>query len=165
MKPPRLVQRCLVNTRKSSEIVGIDSYLGYAYMGSAEFEFGQLGSNLKCILPFLKEYSVVKTDFKCATGEGIFLLCTKEQEMQAKEWLALEVAKKNKNLQEATYFAENLQRTKDQTSHFDLVDVWWVLEDSFGGRKIDHQNIWFFCKGKQTAELLRSALERTKLKK
>lgn len=162
MKTPYLVQRCCVKTRKSSEIIGIDAFLYFDYMGAAEFEFGQLNANLKAILPHLEEYSVLPTDLKCQTGEGIFLLCSKEQYEAAWAWVGQEAIKNNKGLKEQTYLLENLSGAS--VGHFNNYDVWWVLEDFLWYRKVDHQNIWFFCKGKETARLLLSALKKTKEK-
>lgn len=159
MKTPSLVQRCSVQTRKPSEIVGVDSFLNYAYMGSAEFEFGQLNRNLNAILPHLDEYQIISTDLKCQTKEGIFLLCTKEQIEIALTWVKQEAIQNNKGLKERTELHRNLSGAASD------VDVWWVLEDSWPfDEKPNHQNIWFFCKGKETARLLLSALKKTKEK-
>lgn len=160
MKKITLVQRCSVITRKPSEITGIDSFLNYAYMGSSEFEFGQLFRNLNALLPHLEEYQVMSTDLKCQTKEGIFLLCTKEQSEAASVWVGQEATQSNKGLKERTYLLHNLDGTAKD------VDVWWVLEDSYpGDSDLNYQNIWFFCKGKEAARLLLSALQKSKAKR
>ena len=158
MKTPYLVQRCSVKTRKSSEIIGIDAFLAYDYMGAAEFEFGQLNINLKAILPTLARYSIFETDLKCQTQEGIFLVCTLEQREFAWAWVGQEAIKNNR-LKEPTRLIENLSGASEK--HFCNFDVWWVLQDGFS-LPVDPTNVWFFCKGKETARLLLSALKKSK---
>lgn len=161
MKTPYLVQRCVVKTRKPSEIVGIDSFLSYDYMGAAEFEFGRLGNNLRAILPTIDQYSIVSTDLKYQTREGIFLLCSKEQVEFASVWIGQEAIGNNKKLKEPTYLSDNLSGAS--IGHYNNFDLWWVLDHEMNG-PCEAINSWFFCKGKETARLLFSALLKNKEK-
>jgi len=161
MKTPYLVQRCIVKTRKPSEILGIDAFLAYDYMGAAEFEFGCLNRNLKALLPTLDQYEIFSTDLKCQTGEGIFLVCTKEQRESVWSWIGQEAIKNNKRLKEPTYLLENLSGAS--VGHFNNFDIWWVLDHEMNG-PCEPINNWFFCKGKETARLLLSSLKKTKEK-
>lgn len=144
---PYLIQRCELK-KTPGPITGFDSIFRCDYMGSSEFEFGALPKSLRRITANLSDYIIENSEIRDIHNKRVFVIAPKQLINDCLAFLP-KIQDKTQRCKEITYFDEMLKGTKK----FTQVHLWWDIE-----------NDWFFCIGKDTANLLVKGLEALKKK-
>lgn len=142
---PWLVQRASLRSSRPAQITGIDSLFRFHYMGSAEFEFGGLPKSLRRVTAKLDKYLARNSGIVSAAASPAMIICdAADKHAQASAFL-MALSQDKAPLKECSYFDRNLAGLKPDD--YAKTDLWW---------DIDHD--WFFCIGKETADLLMQGL-------
>jgi hypothetical protein len=123
-----LIQRGTFTNRDGK---GIDTILSFDYMGSAEFEFGELPQSLKRIRAHIIDYTYLDVPIK---DKVITVFCTNEQKSEMKHLLT-QLSGNKIHLKERSDF-----NTYTNPSEHDLdwqkkrphkTDFWWDIDNDF----------------------------------
>jgi len=131
MKTSYLIQRARFEDRQSSK--GIDSILGFDYMGSSEFEYGALPQSLKSIREDISKYIHFQYYFKDYPEKCVSVFCKKEDNdfvTSTLEQLALRQIQLKEYCDLNKYLSDNNEYRHN--------DFWWDIENNFMFWKFNH---------------------------
>ena len=120
---PYLIQRGKFEERDWKK--GIDSILSFDYMGSAEFEFGALGSSLKSIRENIKDYRYhpLKINEKPVT-----IFVHKKYSITDLVKYLNSLSKREKRLMEYSDFDTYINPSDHEFSSKNRTDFWWDID-------------------------------------
>lgn len=128
---PHLVQRLSYRTMPEyteGRPVGVGSYFGFDYMGSAEFEFGAIPSAKTRLVGSLNDkYGDVWPDPVCITAEGphkAWFVGLPDQLDLARDWFSTELKYDYTFMKERSRLRQSYLTPKDCT-----VEGWWCIDD------------------------------------
>lgn len=128
---PYLVQRCVLKDDFNPK-GGFDANMTFAYMGSAEFEFGALPKSLKRITSQLDRYDIFETTAVDASGR-VLKYFAKHRHPNLEEALGKECTQKYfMHTKEAMCLFDSCTKPnpkKGESRNWDYVDVWWDIEN------------------------------------
>lgn len=122
---PYLIQRAKFKIPIQANEIGIDRIIQLDYMGSAEFEFGELPKSLKRIRANADQY--VCSEYTFSTGKVVTIFCKKENENKMSEILENLVAKKIR-LKE---YCDLNKYVNDEEAGYRDSDFWWDIHNDF----------------------------------
>ena len=124
-----LIQRAEFEIRDHKE--GIDSIINLDYMGSSEFEWGELPKSLKRIRAEINEYTYLDVPIK---DKVITVFCKESQKSEVKTYLE-KLAENKMVLKERSEFNTYINPSKYdlewQTKHDrgHEIDFWWDIDN------------------------------------
>jgi hypothetical protein len=122
---PYLIQRAKFKSPIDENRTGIDRIIKLDYMGSAEFEFGELPKSLKRIRDNIDNYTYFKYAF--STGKVVTVFCKKEDRKKMGEILENLLAKKIR-LKE---FCDLDKYVNNEVAGYLNNDFWWDIINDF----------------------------------
>ena len=123
MKRVYLIQRAKFEKREGK---GIDTLLGFDYMGSAEFEFGALPKALERTRANESKYVQFEHTFKDFSDKPIMVLC-KESDKEDLIKVLPQLADREVRLKEHCDLDAYLKGNKDYRTS----DFWWDIENDY----------------------------------
>lgn len=157
-KLPYLIQRGTFKDISTSKITGIDSLVGFDYMGSSEFEFGTLNRTLRyaCSL----ELEIYSPDIKAKDGQSLHIICERGSYQECLEFVNKLVAgsvrlKERSDLHEVVYGSPWGSKPS--------VNFWWAVDN--GWNKSSEYLHFFACLGIRNAKDILVAIKESKARK
>jgi len=123
MLRPYLIQRAKFEKREGK---GIDTLLGFDYMGSSEFEWGALPKALKRTRENEKDYVQFEFTFENFEDKPIMILC-KETDKEELPKILAQLADRELRLKEYCDLDAYLKGNKDYRTS----DFWWDIENDY----------------------------------
>lgn len=125
-----LIQRGLFRKEIPEEITGVDSIINWAYMGSAEFEFGELPKSLKrIIIAGYGQYEFVEIkNIKDKEGNTARVYC-KSSEIEDAKFAVKHLSKNDYGYKECANMASYIKNGYD--GKYMTADFWWDIKNDF----------------------------------
>lgn len=143
---PYLIQRMKRKAGAPEHPAGIDAMYSMDYMGSAEFEFGELPGSLRRITAVIDQFEVTKVAKKAAKdGRRLYVLCHRHAAKDIVARVVPHLLSGKAHLKESTNLEESLNSAKPTYS---CCDAWW---------DIDHD--WFLVLGEKDVHRLLEGLK------
>jgi len=150
---PYLIQRGSFKDIKEEDIVGIDSLIGYDYMGSSEFEFGALSASLKRMTATWSEYEWFPlNEIQDADGQVLYVLCRTSQKDEVIDVLKVYAQEEPHTLKERVCLCNYIHCR----SEFDMrINFWWdVTSEDYWDNSEPNGNDWMACFGNDIRRLV-----------
>lgn len=144
-----LVQRGTFKNILKEDVEGMDSLIGFDYMGSAEFEFGALPESLKRIVYNLDCYDRTYIKILDSNGESMVVIANINDMSDEFVLNLMYLAEEKLRVKETVGIKEYL-KGYDKNS-YRRVDFWW-----------DIQNDFMICFGDENADKIMTSLQNLK---